>query len=104
MKEAVATAFRNAETLLRQYGFAAQADAVKKGLAAVETEGDAGYRQLASNDWWGGAGSVADVYLHKEGETFTTAQEKDNRALRAALSTIFEAMREAGFAHQRPEM
>lgn len=104
MNKSVAVAFRNADSLLRKYGHVAQADFVRKGLAAIEAKGDAGYSQIASLNWWGGAGSVADVYLHNEGETFTAGQEEDNRALRVALTTIFEAMREAGFAHERADM
>lgn len=100
MKDVSAT-FLEAETLLRKYGFVAQADEVRKALAAVQSQGSAGYQQLA--EWWGGPGSIADVYLHKEGETFTVGQEQDNRALRAALVAIYEAMREAGVRVDRAD-
>ena len=103
MKDNVSGAFREAEMLLRKYGCLHQADIVHAGFLAVQGEGDAGYSKLATLDWWGGAGSVADVYLHQEGETFTMGQEKDNRALRAALMTIQESMRAAGVVFERAD-
>lgn len=96
------SAFVEAEALLRKYGFAAQADVVRKGLAAVQADGAAGYRQLATAEWWGESGSIADVYLYREGESFTVGQEQDNRKLRAALTAIYAAMRKAGVAAERP--
>ena len=87
-------AFIQAESLMRKYGLAAQADEVRKGLAAVQADRVAGLKALAK--WWSGPDSLGEVYLHREGETFTVGQERDNRALRAALTTIQEAMRGAG--------
>ena len=97
----VTDAFLEAENLLRKYGFNAQADEVRAGLVAVQAEGREGYAQLAP--MWSGAASVAEVYLHKDGETFTARQEKDNRALRAALTAIYEAMRAEGVIVEQAE-
>lgn len=93
---AIDDAFLEAEQLLRKYGFHSQADEVRKGLAAVQTQGAAGYRQLATLGWWGASDSIADTYLYQEGESLTMKQELDNRALRAALTTIADAMKAAG--------
>ena len=98
----ISSAFVEAEALLRKYGFVAQADVVRRGLAAVESGGTAGYQQLATTEWWGESGSIVDVYLYKEGESFTVGQEQDNRKLRAALTAIYAAMRKAGVASERP--
>ena len=65
-------------------------------LAAVQAQGAAGYRQLATREWWGASDSIADTYLYQEGESLTMKQEIDNRALRAALTTIADAMKAAG--------
>src|SRR6185369_12532763 len=93
---AIDDAFTEAEHLLRKYGFNAQADQVRNGLAAVQAQGAAGYRQLATREWWGASDSIADTYLYQEGESLTMKQELDNRALRAALTTIADAMKAAG--------
>ena len=96
----ITTAFTTAEALLRKYGFAAEADDVRKGLAAVQAQGPAGYRELAGAQWWAGPDSITDLYLYREGESFTVGQEQDNRKLRAALGAIYEAMQAAGFGAQ----
>jgi hypothetical protein len=100
----ISSAFTDAETLLRKYGYAKQADLVHAGLAAVRAEGEPGFAKLATQDWWGGSDSVADVYLHREGESFTVGQEKDNRALRAALLSIHQAMQAAGLRFDKAEV
>ena len=93
-----------AEVLLRKYDNPAQANRVRECRETLEREGDAAYRHFAAGEWWGGAGSIADVNLHRLGQSQPTQEETDdNRRLRSALISIYAAMKVSGFTNAGAE-
>lgn len=60
------------------------------------------FREFATGAWWGGAGSIADVYLAREtGVQFAATTNVDNQKFRAALIAIYDEMKAAGVIMQQ---
>jgi hypothetical protein len=85
------TPFIEAERLLRKYGYDWHADHVAECCGKISTEGSSAYQHIATGEWWGGAGSIADVYLIGPGGT-PSEEKPDNRKLRSALIRIHDLM------------
>ena len=64
------------EELIANHGYTAHADYIHETVDAFRVSGDVGWDRLASVDFWGGSGSIADIsfsqhdierYRHVEG-------------------------------------
>lgn len=85
------------EDLLRRYEYIWHADHVALCHQKLDREGPLAFRGLATGEWWGGAGSIADVYLAREtGVQGAATTNVDNQKFRAALIAIYDEMKAAG--------
>jgi hypothetical protein len=75
------------EQLLRKYGHIWHANYVAEHAAQLLRQGPVAYRDFATLEWWGGSGSVADMYL---------GNEQDDRRLRNALISVHDCMKASG--------
>lgn len=93
------------ERLLRAYGLETQANLASR--TAERIAAGEGLDVLSTLDWWGGAGSIADVHLSREPwDPGRPAEEldrerSDRSALRKALIEVHAGMEKAGVLHDR---
>jgi hypothetical protein len=85
------TAFVEAERLLRKYGHNWHANRLAECRQRIVSEGSSAFQHIATIEWWGGSGSIADVYLIGSG-TMPSEEKPDNRKLRSALIDIYNLM------------
>ena len=92
--------FIESERLLRKYGHDWHADHVAECRKKIISEGSSAFQYVATGEWWGGAGSIADVYLIGPGGT-PSEEKPDNRKLRSALIKIHDLMLVNGVTSDR---
>ncbi|MFP4004131.1 MAG: hypothetical protein ACLFV8_10175, partial [Alphaproteobacteria bacterium] len=62
----VSGTFLELEKLLRRYGMDDHADLVANWLETYRRKGESAFKELDSLEWWGGAGSIADIILYDQ--------------------------------------
>ena len=101
----ILTCILRIERLLRTYGVETQANLASR--TAERIAAGEGLDVLSTLDWWGGAGSIADVHLsRKPWDLGRPAEEldrerRDNSALRKALIEVHARMEKAGVHYDR---
>jgi len=76
---------------------------LRKAGEKLIAEGVSAYSTFANLDWWGGAGSIADVYLHRLAQPESEEQKNDIRMFRSALIDIYDAMKANGVRMARAD-
>jgi hypothetical protein len=90
--------------LLRRYDYIWHAEHVAQCRQKLDRDGPTAFRDFATLEWWGGAGSIADVYLYRETSGQCTATAiVDDQKFRAALISIYDQMKDAGVVVERAE-
>ena len=95
------SALRAIEDLFGKYEFTWHAEHVAQCRERLIREGAAAYQHLATLEWWGGSGSIADISLCRPGQKSTDESIEDNRALCLALIAVSEAMEVNGMKMDR---
>jgi len=90
------------EELLRRYDYIWHAEYVAQCRQKLDRDGTTAFRDFATLEWWGGAGSIADVNLYREtGAQRTATTNVDDQKFRAALIAIYDQMKDAGVVMER---
>ena len=88
------------EQLLRKYNDPLRADIVVRLRDVFRQDESAFWPAINNLGWWGGSGSMADLYLFRS-DLPSQEVDEDNRRYRRALIAIGEAMLEAGYENNR---
>ena len=91
--------------LLMKYGDLSRANWIVKSKEFYSEDRIQFWTRVNSLEWWGGAGSIADVYLYNPNSAIVELEQKeDNRRYQAALIAIYEKMVENGQENKRGAM
>lgn len=91
----------NIEALCTKYEFHFHARLAATARQALEQGTDIYRENLNTVDWWGGAGSMVDVFLHGNSSVSEEEQKEDNTKLSKALLSVLRQMQAAGVHNPR---